>query len=252
MRRPQRGSRIGDWLLEERLGKGGNAEVWRAGRPDGTGAAIKILQQRRSDSEPYKRFRDEVGILRSLGARPGLLPLIDASLPARPSQGNPAWLAMPVATPIKEALGDGPRLEQVVEAIAAVADALASLAAEGIAHRDVKPSNLYRYSGAYAVGDFGLVDFPDKQALTVPGRRLGPLFFLAPEMLSSPESADGRPSDVYSLAKTLWVSRNRPELATAGRTATRHSAGPRERLRRSPEGLSLGSSDRTCNQAQPR
>jgi serine/threonine protein kinase len=50
---------------------------------------------------------------------------------------------MPIATKIKVALGDDPALETVIEAIAAISDTLAALAAEGISHRDIKPDNLY-------------------------------------------------------------------------------------------------------------
>src|SRR5690349_21560249 len=93
------------WKLIEFLGKGGNAEVWRAFRDDGANVALKILNSKNPDSEPYKRFQAEISILRSLGAQPGILPLIDSFLPSQPSVQNPAWLAMPVAIPIVEALG---------------------------------------------------------------------------------------------------------------------------------------------------
>ncbi len=55
------------------------------------------------------------------------------------------------------------------------------------------------------VGDFGLVDFPGKESLTGHHKKLGPMFYLAPEMLNEPHSSDGRPADVYSFAKSLWV-----------------------------------------------
>jgi hypothetical protein len=69
----------------------------------------------------------------------------------------------------------------------------------------VKPDNLYRYEERWVVGDFGLVSFPSKEAITEDKRKLGPLYFLAPEMLSNPSTADGKPADVYSLIKTFWV-----------------------------------------------
>jgi hypothetical protein len=48
------------------------------------------------------------------------------------------------------------------------------------------------------------VRFPNKEALTLPGKKLGPQIYHAPEMLTNPESAAGGPADVWSLAKTLW------------------------------------------------
>ena len=106
MRNPKykRDDRIGSWIIEEFLGKGGNAEVWRA-RMEGQGnAALKILYNRDQKSEPYRRFREEVKVLTSLGAYLGVLPLIASSIPEVPSRTNPAWLAMPEATPHKECI----------------------------------------------------------------------------------------------------------------------------------------------------
>lgn len=55
------------------------------------------------------------------------------------------------------------------------------------------------------IGDFGLVDFPDKQALTTETGVLGPIFYVAPEMMGNAADLPAGPADVYSLAKTLWV-----------------------------------------------
>jgi hypothetical protein len=112
---------------------------------------------------------------------------------------------MPVAIPIRQHFGTLPDVREVVGAIAEIADALTQLAIESISHRDVKPENVYQYRGRFAIGDFGLVDVPGQETLTQPGRSLGPWGFLAPEMMTSADTADGRMADVFSLAKTLWV-----------------------------------------------
>jgi serine/threonine protein kinase len=201
-RQYQAGEEINGWKLVSRLGKGGNAEVWRASRPNtGDDVALKLLKERRRHAEPYKRFRAEIEILTKLGERSGILPIIAHSLP---DSGTP-WLAMPIASGIAEALGQDPSLESVVKAVAQIARTLAELAAIGVAHRDIKPSNLYFYRNQWAIGDFGLADFPDKEPLTAENKKLGPLFFLPDEMLNSPTTASGELADVYSLAKTLWV-----------------------------------------------
>jgi serine/threonine protein kinase len=79
------------------------------------------------------------------------------------------------------------------------------LADKNVSHRDVKPGNLYSFEGRWTIGDFGLVSYPNKEALTAEGKTLGPQHFLAPEMISNPRHADGTKADVYSPAKTLWV-----------------------------------------------
>jgi hypothetical protein len=198
------GHSIGQWVLLQRLGRGGSGDVWEAKDDKGTVAAVKIL--RNPKGQAYVRFRSEVHFHRSHGFRPGVLPLLDASLPDLPSHDHPAWLAMPVAANVEEGLaaGDG-SLDRVVEAVTAIADTLAQLHALQISHRDIKPANLFWHEGAWLIGDFGLVDYPQKTAITKPGNKLGPMYFLAPEMITRANKADGRAADVYSLAKTLWV-----------------------------------------------
>jgi hypothetical protein len=210
------GQQIGRYELVQLLGRGGNADVWKARDQNGSPMALKLLRKLDVSSEPYKRFTREVAELRQLGAFPGVLPLLDADLPSEPSRARPAYLAMPEAEPLTMALGDTPGLEEVVNAVATVANTLARLAERGISHRDVKPANLHRYEDRWVIGDFGLVKTPDSEPLTDGSTHLGPLHFLAPEMLNSPATADGKPADVYSLAKTLWVLATRQRYPMPG------------------------------------
>ncbi len=199
------GEKISRWRLKELLGTGGNAEVWTAADGDGSVVALKILRQIKPQSEPYQRMRSEVSALEQIGAHPGVLPLLESSLPEHPSKSEPAWLATPVAVPIREALAGTDNLRDVVSAVASVANTLASLAkVHGIYHRDIKPENLYRLGDDWVVGDFGLVTFPDKESVTAVGRLIGPTYYLAPEMFRG-DVVDPGPADVYALAKTLWV-----------------------------------------------
>src|SRR6266498_3122384 len=139
------GDRVGDWTLLEALGSGGNAEVWRAKHASsGTVAALKLLRVRNPGSERYRRFRDEIRVHQLLAGTPGLLPLLDHSLPDHPSRVEPAWLAMPEATLIRDALAEAD-LHTTVAAMASIAATLASLAERRIHHRDVKPENLYKH-----------------------------------------------------------------------------------------------------------
>lgn len=195
---------IGPWRLERKLGRGGNATVWMAVR-DGQDAAIKVINVRKVDREPYRRFVQEVGFMRSHADVPGLLPLIDAHLPESPSNEDKPWLAMPVATPIAEALADRP-LPDVVAALRSIAETLATLQeVHNIGHRDIKPGNLYEHNGHWLVGDFGLVSIPDIDDLTRSGKPLGPAHYTSYEMIRNAPEADPHAADVYSFGKTLWV-----------------------------------------------
>jgi serine/threonine protein kinase len=199
------GATVGPFTLVSGLGRGGNAEVWKARRGAEAPVALKVLTDFDPRSETFARFRQEVRALQHVGAFDGVLPLLDAHLPAEPSLHNRPWLSLPVATPIATALR-GASLQRKVAAAAAIADTLERLyAAHGIAHRDIKPGNLYVYNDSFVIGDFGLVSLPEGADITRPNRPVGPRNYMAYEMLTDPVGADAHLGDVYALAKTLWV-----------------------------------------------
>ncbi|MFG1611013.1 protein kinase [Actinoplanes sp. NPDC049265] len=197
----QLGDSVGRWLLAEPLGQGSNGEVWSCTRPgyDGT-AAIKVLSNQRN-AERFGRFRNEIGFLLTQRQRPGVVPIVDHDL----DSNGKVWYVMPLAVPLRDALEGDRATQGVVEAMAAISATLAALAEGGIAHRDLKPDNLFRLDRAWCIGDFGLVKYPNGTPLTRHGRKLGPADFMAPEMRECPDEADPAAADVYSFAKTLWV-----------------------------------------------
>jgi hypothetical protein len=194
------GEVIGRWELLKRLGMGGNGEVWQA-TAEADPVALKLVAKR-VQSEPYKRFVREVDTVQSVGSMRGVLPVYETHLPSAPSRKDPAWIAMPIATPVREALADA-SLDEIVSAVQVFATTLSLLAERGISHRDIKPGNLYWYEDDWFVGDFGLVSLPDASDLT--GNRLGPFGYMPDEMFDTANESDGSPVDVFQLAKTLTV-----------------------------------------------
>jgi serine/threonine protein kinase/WD40 repeat protein len=82
------------------------------------------------------------------------------------------------------------------------AEALAYAHAQGVLHRDVKPSNLLLDAhGTLWITDFGLAKVAGAEDLTNTGDVIGTLRYLAPERFRG--DADAR-SDVYSLGLTLY------------------------------------------------
>jgi serine/threonine protein kinase len=201
--------RHGPWQVLDRLGKGGNGVVWRAVHDDGRQAAIKVLS--RSGADRRARFLDEIRFLLDGPQRPGVMPLLDADLDAKPP-----YYVMPVATSLRTHLGPDPSVDDVLKALLTVAETLADLSAEGIGHRDIKPDNLFAIDGEVVVGDFGLVSYPDKRSITRAGRRVGPVDYMAPEMRANADTAIAEPADVYALAKTAWVLLTQRELPLPG------------------------------------
>lgn len=221
------GERIDGWTLLGFIGKGGSGEVWSANKGDAPNIALKILWQRKYAG----RFLDEIRLYRQLGDRPGILRLVDSYMPdpAQAASGRRPWLAMEIGVPITEHLGRDTDLADVVKAVESYAKTLAGLADENVFHRDIKPSNLYWANDQFAIGDFGIADFPDKAGLTKTGEKLGPANFIAPEMIDYSGEVQSGPADVYSLAKTLWA------------IATRTRFPPQGELRRDRDSLRLSS-----------
>jgi serine/threonine protein kinase/WD40 repeat protein len=82
------------------------------------------------------------------------------------------------------------------------ADGLAYAHAQGVLHRDVKPSNLLLDTqGTLWITDFGLAKADDSDDLTRTGDLVGTLRYMAPERFAG--HADAR-SDVYALGATLY------------------------------------------------
>jgi hypothetical protein len=196
--------RIGPYRIVRALPSGGNADVYIGVEDDQSEeVAVKVLRGR-PGTERWQRFVREVTVVRDLGTFDGVLPILKAGIPDEPAKGDQAWYAMPLAVRADEALSDA-SLEEIVSAVASFAETLSRLHAQGHHHRDIKPANLYRREGVWEVGDFGLVDVPDKESLTQSNRRFGPANFLPYEVVIRPDTAKGGPVDVYELAKTLWV-----------------------------------------------
>lgn len=87
----------------------------------------------------------------------------------------------------------------------ALADALASVHAAGLLHRDVKPSNvLLRSTGEPVLSDFGLVRELGSALHTRTGQFVGTAAYAPPEQLRGELDRIDQRSDVYSLGATLF------------------------------------------------
>lgn len=204
--------------LGEKLGSGGNATVFKVTRKsDGKELAIKLLgwrdgEPRRSHSEPFNRFNDEISIMSKSKGTVGVLPIGDFSR-------RDAWYVMPIATPIMKYIkASDATFDSILSGTIDLSNTLNELHKRNIYHRDIKPQNIYLYNDRFTFGDFGLADFPHKKVhQTKPNQKLGPLFTIAPEMKRYPKSASGEKADVYSFAKTIWTFFSQNDQSFEGR-----------------------------------
>lgn len=200
-RKLAKGTKVSHWIVDQLIDQGGNGEVYQVHR-NGTIAALKRLKpKRRPHAE--SRFRTEISVMNACLDIPGVLAIIDSCL--TDDDGGFAWYVAELATPFDKKL-QAATLDQVLEAITSIAGTLSIMHSRGYKHRDIKPGNLFWTNDGWRVGDFGLVEVPDKAQLTESGEKLGPIYYIAPEMLVDASTADGAPADVYSLAKVLWAT----------------------------------------------
>src|SRR5262249_49331660 len=150
-----------------------------------------------------ERFARESELVMSL-EHPNVVPIYDAG-----DVDGRVYLAMRLVDGTD--LGSLLRAEGALEPSPAVAicrqiaSALDAAHAQGLVHRDVKPSNvLLDQTGHAYLADFGLTRRLDDQSSGAPGdeRSIGTPAYLAPEQLMG-RPVDGR-ADVYSLGCLLY------------------------------------------------
>jgi len=209
---------FGEYSLEERIGLGGMAEVWKARRQGVEGfekrvAIKKILPQPAENQDFVDMFIDEAKLAAQLNHKnithiydlgkvdddyfiameyvegQNLRHLLDAG--RKRDKPLPAGLALYIASRIADALDYAHRSKDF------------NNTELGLVHRDVSPQNvLISYEGDIKLCDFGIAKAVSKISTTQMGALKGKLQYM------SPEQAWGRPidprSDIFSTGTLLF------------------------------------------------
>jgi eukaryotic-like serine/threonine-protein kinase len=189
------------YRLEELLGRGGMAEVWRATDPVlHRAVAVKLLRDTAEDASARARFTDEARTLARL-SHPGLVMLLDAGINAeRPY----LVLELVIGRTLDQECGGRPLAPTRVAQIGReLAGALAYAHRAGVVHRDVKPANvLLGHDGRVKLADFGIARLIGETVRhTRTGQAIGTAAYLSPEQVRGEEVTGS--SDVYSLGLVL-------------------------------------------------
>jgi serine/threonine protein kinase len=221
------GTYLAGYRLEERIGRGGQAVVFRAmdeqlGRP----VAMKILAPGLTSDHAFRtRFINESHAAAAV-EHPHILPVYDAG-----EASGLLFIAMRYVPggDVRSLVRKQGQLSvrrgwNIVAQIASALDAAHQLR---LVHRDVKPANMLLDSSGRLAGasradhayltDFGISKQAQSVGLTVVGQIMGTLEYAAPEQLDG-EPVDSR-TDVYALACSTF------ELLT-GEPPFRQRIGP--------------------------
>lgn len=203
----------GKWTLEDVLGVGGMAAVYRAVHRNGAAVAIKMLHPELAmDHGLRDRFLREGYVANKVG-HDGTVKVLDDDVD---DTDGAAFLVMELLegeTVEKRFLRKGERLPmpEVLSIAYHAADVLCAAHENGIVHRDIKPENLFlTLAGVLKILDFGVARLlerthSDAPTSTQQGASLGTPAFMPPEQARGRWNAvDGR-SDVWSLGATMFT-----------------------------------------------
>jgi len=222
---PVRNRIIGPYRLIEEIGRGGMSRVYRAERADSHfehEVAIKLLRIGLDTEAGRRRFELERQVLATLD-HPNIARLLDGGL----SEDDVPYLVMEYVDgkPLNDYCDAHTcSVEERLDFVVNVSEALQYAHRNLVVHRDLKPSNiLVTDEGTLKLLDFGIAKLLDAEAagLTVPATRTGirPMTpgFAAPEQIRG--DAISVATDVYQLGVlTCELLTGQRPFVTSGRS----------------------------------
>lgn len=198
------GTQIGPYVVEQPLGSGGMATVYKAVHPQlNRVVAIKIMHANFLEDKSFvARFEREAMIVARLN-HPNIVPVYDYS-----KHNDLPYLVMKYIkgrTLKDRVLEENITVDEIVDLMAAIADGLTYAHNQGILHRDIKPSNiLVDDNDTPFITDFGLARIAEAGESTMSvDMLLGTPHYISPEQAKGLKELDGR-TDIYSLGVVLY------------------------------------------------
>jgi MFS family permease len=222
---PARELVLGRYRPLQPLGSGGSGSVWLArDETNGLDVALKIVAREGKAGTRAEREAEAAARLR----HPRCLRAYDFAGDER--NVYIAYEYVPGRTMRDRIRGNELNDAGAVEVAAQILEGLAHAHANGIVHRDVKPTNVLVADGPeiqVRLLDFGLAQFAEAETLTAAGDVPGTLAYISPERLLGEEASFG--ADIWAVGVLLWEALvgYHPFWASSPiETARRIEAGP--------------------------
>lgn len=196
------GLTLGHCTIEELLGQGGMARVYRGKQENlDRHVAIKVLPPYyAADPAFVERFKLEARAMARL-SHPNIVTVHDAG-----EENGRLYIVMEYVAggTLKEHMASPMQMREITRIIHEVASALTYANSMGIIHRDVKPVNVLMDVGGRAVlSDFGIAKvLATSAALTHTGAGVGTPEYMSPEQCRG-GTVDAR-ADIYALGVMLY------------------------------------------------
>jgi serine/threonine protein kinase len=193
--------RIGPYAIVGRLGAGAMGQVYLARSTAGRLVAVKTIRIELAEEPGFRaRFAREVAAARQVSG------VFTAAVVAADPEADLPWVATayvpaPSLSTLVRDCGALP-VPAVRWLAAGCAEALESIHAAGLLHRDVKPSNVLVAPDGPRVIDFGVARAAERVQLTVTRGAAGTPAYMAPEQARD-ATRTSPASDVFSLGATL-------------------------------------------------
>ncbi len=199
---PEKPQKIGKYVIQDILGKGGMGIVYKAYDPVlDRQVAIKMMVSVGVDEELKERFYREAQSLGTLRHR-NVITIYDLG-----QEGMHPYIAMEFLT--------GTDLDKIIKArqqieitrkldiMSQVCDGLDCAHQAGIIHRDVKPANIRVLDdGLVKIMDFGIARMSSSATMTRSGLIMGTVHYMSPEQVKGVK-VDGR-SDIFAVGAVLF------------------------------------------------
>lgn len=206
---PRIGSTVGRYSLDEVIGRGGMATVYRAHVPHGErDLAVKVLHDRFADDASFRERLEREARSAAQLAHPNIIEIYDVGT----TDDAVPFLAMELleGDPLDQYIQKRGKLPagEVITLGLQIARGLSRAHDFGVVHRDIKPENIFvcrsdDHEPVVKLVDFGIAFVADDPRLTGTGELLGSPRYMAPERFQDRERIFSS-SDLYSLGVVLY------------------------------------------------